>query len=101
MIDEVPINVFEQLHQENVQKVMETPWWKEHGYIAGKAIEGGLWLCVAPMIYTLRMMICDETSVMEFWCYPKNRLGAVLIAFEGWDGKGPPMEGWTKHGPHS
>lgn len=76
-------------------------WWEEEGYLAGKEIGGGLWLCVAPMITTHRIMICDPGYVHEFWCYPYSHvpLDLVLGIFDRFDGKGDPGSGWVKHHP--
>lgn len=76
-------------------------WWKEHGYLAGKEIGGGLWVCVAPMITTLRLMICTPEAVAEFWCYPYETvpLDYVMRAYEQFDGTGDPADGWVKHHP--
>ncbi len=76
-------------------------WWEENGYVAGKEIGGGLWVCVAPMITTWRIMICDPGSVFEFWCYPRGThpVDAVLGFFDQFDGTGDPEPGWVKHHP--
>lgn len=78
-----------------------TVWWEDQHYLAGKEIGGGLWLCVAPMITTRRLMICDPGSVHEFWCYPYDTasLEYVLAAWENFDGTGDPADGWVKHHP--
>lgn len=76
-------------------------WWEENGYVAGRELGGGLWVCVAPMITTWRLMICDPGTVHEFWCYPYDTvpLGYVLVAYENFDGTGDPADGWVKHHP--
>lgn len=76
-------------------------WWQRNGYLYGREIGGGLWICVAPMITTLRIMVCDEISVFEFWCYPYDSvsMGYVLTAAEEFNGNGDPAEGWVKHHP--
>jgi hypothetical protein len=78
----------------------EVQWWEKQGYLCGKPIGGGLWICVASMVYTWRLMICDEGSVHEFYCYPKERgLAPALEAYEAWEGVGDPLSGWVKHHP--
>ena len=77
-------------------------WWDDNnGYLAGKELGAGLWVCVAPMVTTRRLMICDPTSVHEFWCYPYETasLEYVLRAFNEFDGRGDPAGGWVKHHP--
>lgn len=71
-------------------------WWEKHGYLAGKPIQDGLWICLAPMIFTIRLMICDEGSVYDFYCYPQSNLGLAFAAFDEWDGKGKPIDGWLR-----
>jgi hypothetical protein len=73
----------------------EQPWWAQHGYLAGKPIDGGLWICVAPMTFTFRLMICTPHFVEDFYCYPG--LGDALAAYNAWDGHGDPLDGWVKH----
>ncbi len=74
-------------------------WWRQHGYLAGRQIGEDLWLCVAPMLFTFRVMLCSEGYVHSFFCY--EDLGLALAAFELWDGVGSnPIEGWTKHHAH-
>lgn len=71
-------------------------WWEKHNYLAGKEIGEGSWLCLAPMIYTFRVMVCDPWGAMEFYCY--DNLIDAAAAFHMWDGQGEiPMPGWTKH----
>lgn len=41
-------------------------WWRREGYLRGKELGGGLWLCLAPMITTLRIMVCTKDYVHEF-----------------------------------
>ena len=72
-------------------------WWQKHGYLAGKPIGNGMWVCIVEMIFTYRAMVCDEQWVGEFWCYSPDRLGDLLGAFEEWDGTGPPLPNWTRH----
>jgi hypothetical protein len=72
-------------------------WWEEQGYLAGKEIGGGLWICLGRMIYTFRIMVCDPDSVYEFYCYPQTDLALAFNAFVDWDGKNEPFEGWTRH----
>lgn len=76
----------------------EVPWYVEHGYLMGKEISDGLWICVAPMIYTWRLMICTEDYVIGFACYDKTPEKFVLVveAFQQWDGTGLPLEGYTR-----
>jgi hypothetical protein len=86
---------------------MPDPWWTKHGYLAGKQLTGDcrlpLWLCVAEMAYTWRLMVCDQADagVHEFWCYPKEKFSnaeVIVFMFE-FDGNGDPHEGWVKHHP--
>lgn len=74
---------------------MTEEWWQEHGYLAGKPIGGGLWICVARMLFTDRLLVCDEGSVYDFYCYEDRPL--ALEAFDLWDGTGEPLPGWTRH----
>lgn len=77
-------------------------WWVQQGYLAGKPLEGGLWVCLADMMFTYRLMLCDPTpgGVHEFYCYPKERgLVSALTAFFAWDGEGDPQDGWVKAMP--
>jgi hypothetical protein len=73
------------------------PWWEKEGYLAGRPLEGDLWLVVAPMIYTYRVMVCSRIYAgMEFYCYQELHL--AMLCFDKWEGKGEnPVEGWTKH----
>jgi hypothetical protein len=75
-------------------------WWEKHGYLAGKRVEGSddLWICLISMIYTYRLAVCDEWSVMEHYCYEKSLgLHYAQSAFQQWDGKSAPIDGWTRH----
>lgn len=75
-------------------------WWEEQNYLAGKEIEGGLWICLASMITTTRLMICTpapDGGLHEFWCYP--RMADAFAAYEVFDGRGDPLDGWVKHYP--
>lgn len=77
-------------------------WWEEQSYLKGKPIGGGLWVCLAPMMFTWRLMLCDPRpdGVHEFYCYPKERgLEPALAAFDAWNGVGYPLDGWVKHHP--
>jgi hypothetical protein len=82
-----------------LDELIEVAWWEKHGYLAGKRVEGSddLWICLMPMIFTFRLALCDEWSVMEHYCYPKEDLSYALAAFADWDGKSPAFEGWTRH----
>lgn len=73
----------------------QTDWWAEHGYLAGREIGGGLWMCVAPMIFTYRVMVCDPGSVYDHACY--ERLSDALEAYEQWDGQGQPPGPYTRY----
>lgn len=73
----------------------EREWWEVNGYLAGRPIGNDTWICVAPMLYTFRLMLCTPDYVMDFYCYP-DRVRA-LSAFELWDGEGDPPDGWVKH----
>jgi len=73
-------------------------WWEEHGYLRGKPIgDDGLWICLAKMMFTYRLMICTTDGVLDFYCYPRPLLPIALAAFEVWDGEGHPIDGWVKH----
>lgn len=78
---------------------MADEWWVAHGYIAGKEIDGGLWIVLAPMLFTWRMMICDPGSVHEFYCYPEDHFARAMEAIDRWDGTGDPIDRWVKHHP--
>jgi hypothetical protein len=73
----------------------ERSWWQDEGYLAGREIGGGLWICVARMLFTFRLMVCDPGFVHDFYCYPD--LADVLLAFADWDGTGDPVDGWVRH----
>lgn len=85
----------------NMDRVTEPEvlWWQRMGYLAGKEIGDGLWVCLAPMIYTWRLMVCTEVEVMEFWCYPSKDLARAIDAFTAFDGHGDPLAGWVRHHP--
>ena len=74
----------------------ENPWWQKHGYLAGRPLEADFWLCVAPMLFTFRVMLCTEDAAgLAFYCY--THLDDAMRCFDTWDGKGPnPVEGWTR-----
>jgi hypothetical protein len=76
-------------------------WWQKQGYLAGKELSEGLWMCIARMMTTHRLMICTRAFVHEFWCYPYDTVpfSYVLEAFNKFDGTGDPAEGWVKHYP--
>lgn len=47
-----------------------------------------------------RLAICDKPPgfVHDFYCYPiELGLPLALKAFERWDGRGDPIDGWVKH----
>lgn len=69
-------------------------WWAEQGYIYGRDIGDGLWICVAPMLFTFRLMLCTEGYVIDFYCY--ERSADALAAAAMWDGRSEPAEGWVK-----
>ena len=78
----------------------ETPWWVKENYLAGKEIGAGLWVCLAQMVTTVRLMVCTpapDGGLVEFWCYPHMDL--ALLAFDVYDGHGDPAIGWVKHHP--
>lgn len=84
-------------------KVPEPPWWHTHGYLAGRqlcppdALNVELWLCVAPMLYTYRVMVCDPGSVYAFVCYPRTLgLDHALRAWQAWDGCSDPPPGYSR-----
>lgn len=79
----------------DVDAELAARWWVPNGYLAGREIGGGLWLCLAPMAYTTRLMVCDPGSVYQFWCYPN--VGEALVAYVAFDGTGDPPGGWVKH----
>lgn len=74
---------------------MTVEWWKGHGYLAGRLIDGGMWIVVMPMIYTFRVAVCDEGSIYEFYCYPERE--QAMKAYGEWDGRSAPLPGWTRH----
>lgn len=76
---------------------VSTQWWQEQGYLAGKEIGGDLWICLAPMLFTFRLMVCTTGFVHEFYCYPD--LLEAMEAYHAWDGQGDPFDGWVKHFP--
>jgi hypothetical protein len=78
---------------------MSTEWWQEQGYLAGKEVGGGMWICLVKMLFTYRLMLCDEFQPFSFYCYPHDDLGLALEAFEKWGGEGDPIDGWVKHHP--
>lgn len=73
----------------------ERTWWEENGYLAGKPLSDDIWICVAPMLFTFRLMICTTDYVFDFYCYPS--LARALEAFNAWTGRGDPLDGWVKH----
>lgn len=71
-------------------------WWEAHGYLVGKEITDGIWICVAPMIFTWRLMLCTPDYVIGFACYEREKLARALEAFQAWDGNGLPLDGYTR-----
>lgn len=72
------------------------PWWEAHGYLRGREIGGGIWICLARMLFTYRVMLCTPLGVIEFYCYEDPALAEVAYAV--WDGgKENPVFGWTRH----
>ena len=74
-------------------------WWEAHGYLAGKCIDPDtdLWVCLAPMIFTYRLMLCTPTCVHGFACYePRLGLAFAMAAFQKWDGRSAPPAGYTR-----
>lgn len=85
-----------------IDTTTDEDWWVKQGYLAGKPLDEGLWICLADMMFTYRLMVCDPTpsGVHEFYCYPKERgIVAALSAFFTWEGEGDPPDGWVKHHP--
>ena len=77
-------------------------WWGSEGYLYGREVALDLWICVAGMLTTWRIMLCDPYfSVHEFWCYPKTEFSphVVVLYAEAFSGVGDPHEGWVKHHP--
>lgn len=72
-------------------------WWQEQGYLYGRDIGDGMWICVAEMIFTWRLMLCTPDYVHDFYCYPKTELPLALSAAAQWDGESEPLPGWTRH----
>ena len=68
-------------------------WWKEQGYIYGRDIGDDMWICVAPMLFTFRLMLCTPGGVIDFYCY--ERMTDALDAAADWDGRSEPT-GWVK-----
>jgi hypothetical protein len=71
------------------------PWWAEHGYVAGRQLDAQYWVCVAEMIFTWRLMLCDPGSVHDFYCYSSK--GEALEAVAIWDGYTDPPGQWIRH----
>lgn len=89
-----PLNV-KTLHPNDTDGA--TAWWERNGYLAGRPIGDGLWICLASMIFTNRLMVCDEWTVFDFWCYPHELgLSVAREAWSTWDGIGEPIEGWVR-----
>ena len=70
-------------------------WWQEMGYRAGRQLDDRYWLCLAEMIFTWRVMLCDTGTVYDFCCF--EDLAEAQDCFEQWDGKGVPPGHWTRH----
>ena len=46
----------------------EEEWWQEMGYFAGRQLEDGRWLCVAPLLFgRARLIVCDPMSIFDGW----------------------------------
>lgn len=77
----------------------EPLWWQENGYLAGKDVGGGWWVCLAEMAYTYRVMLCTPLYVGEHYCYPKDDFDLALKAWIIWDGKNGEEvpDGYTRH----
>ena len=76
-------------------------WWEEQGYLYGRCLdpEADLWVCVAPMIYSARLMLCTPApfgGVLEYYCYPWEVSEVALGAARVWDGRSAPPAGWVK-----
>lgn len=76
--------------------VTTATWWEQHGYLFGKELGDGLWVCLAPMIFTWRLMLCTPDSVLGFACYDKANLQLAVDAYLAWDGTGLPLAGYTR-----
>lgn len=87
-------------------------WWEENGYLRGELVEpaSDTWLCLAPMLFTYRLMLCDPGSVFQFWCYPKelgldhalhcfHEFAEACRALTPGEALGDPLPGWVKHHP--
>ena len=74
----------------------EVEWWQAHGYLAARELEGGLSVCLARMVYTYRVMVCDEGGVYQFCCYPLEDISTAIVAWSIWDGTSEPVEGYTR-----
>jgi hypothetical protein len=70
-------------------------WFIDNHYFAGRPPEGDLWLVVAEMIYTWRVMVCDDTTVYDFCCFQELR--DAITCWAVWDGKGTPPGNWTRY----
>lgn len=77
-----------------VPVVTESVWWVQHGYLAGKSIGGDVWICLARMLYTWRVMLCTDDFVYGFACYTDPDLARA--AYDAWDGTGLPLAGYTR-----
>lgn len=79
-------------------------WWQDEGYCAATDLGADVWLCIAPRLYTWRLMLCDPFRVHEFWCYPIEEFDLRVVIdwmmeFAATGAKGDPHEGWVKHHP--
>jgi hypothetical protein len=61
-----------------------------------RAIENGYDVCVYKMLYSWRVCMSDEFTVVNAYCYPTFEL-AVAAAMTWDDPDDEPMVGWTKH----
>jgi len=79
-------------------EVVSQAWWEEQGYLDGRPLEAGLWLCLTEMLFTYRVMVCTPPpwgGVQSFYCY--RSLDDARRCFDAWDGVGVnPVPGWTR-----
>lgn len=70
-------------------------WWSAHNFVAGRPLDDRYWLCVGRMIFTWRVMVCDEITVEDFCCF--NSLFDAMHCYGEWDGTGLPPGDWNRH----
>lgn len=51
---------------------MPIHWWEDQGYPYGRYLRDGMWVAVIGMVYTWRVALCTEDTVLSFHCYPRK-----------------------------